>query len=608
MTTNISGCYQNKENKNETIKIDVDGDSPLHVVSGTVTHRLFDNTHWLANLDKVDDRIYEGDIYYTSGYLDNFQYRRVLLSMTEANEVVVKFYIYEKPYIKNFKKTTEYFRSVSLSINHQAGIEPVHSIRPQQHADVSHELTDEDITYQQVFDKAGLKISFNDSSSLDIRESAGYSWSDRELHGAMKSYWSNYSENPQWAMWVFIATTHESGDHIQGKMFDNIGDQHRQGVAVFYQAIENNVPGSQKHNGQKESWIRRQKFWATCHEIGHGFNLYHSWQREDTMSWMPLQNESNIASFMNYPSKYPGKSRQYFKDFLYEFSKSEILFLRHSPDYYMRMGDAKWYDVEGFNHSTPFQDLQLKAYISKPMYDFMETIFISLSLTNTGTKAISLPENILTDDAYLTVIIRKKGGNSFLYEHLTHECGYYNDITLKAGGSAESTLLQSMQVSVGKGGWYISEPGEYTIHAAVYYKEQVSIAAPVRLSVKLPSGEFAEQLAQDHFTVDTANTLYFNGTKTDHKTNDHLIQLIEKIPDQNAAIHARLALAIPDLGPYRILNHKNHKIDVLKPSPEKAYSNLKEVLNHQGAKNSLGDMIYHNYAKVVTDIEDRMNW
>lgn len=609
MVTKISGCYQNIEDKFETIKIDIDGSSPQHVVSGKITHKLFDNTYWLASLDKISDTTYEGDIYYTAGFLDNFRYTKVRLYVGGNEEAELHFFISEKPYCRHYRKSTDYFRAVSLSFCYQKDIKPVHSIRPKDHSDHSVKLPDHTIDYQQVFGQAGIQINLDDNGGeLEIDKSASFSWSDRELHGAMRSYWRNYSENPDWAMWVFMASTHKSGDHIQGKMFDNIGDHHRQGVAIFYQSIENEVPGSQKYSPEKEIWIERQKFWATCHEIGHGFNLYHSWQREDAKSWMPLKNESHIASFMNYPDRYPGRSKCYFRDFLYEFSDSELLFLRHSPDHFVRMGDARWFDVEGFNHFTPHPRLKLKTFLSKENFDFMETVFIRLSLSNTGKESISLPKNILADCCYLTVIIKKKEGKSLMYEKLSHECARPETITLGPAGGQAHTITCSMQISIGKAGWYISKPGQYAIYAAVSYKDQVALSEPVRLTVEPPKGKYAEKLAQDHFTSDTASTLYFTGNKTDHKTNDHLLELIDKIPDQNAAIHAGLALAMPEAEPYRVLDPIERKIDILTPSTEKAYLGVKKVLNHPGAESSLGSMNFHNYAKIVTDMEDRLNW
>ena len=40
------------------------------------------------------------------------------------------------------------------------------------------------------------------------------SWSDRELHDAMESYWDKFKNHPQWAMWVFLAKMHADGDKV----------------------------------------------------------------------------------------------------------------------------------------------------------------------------------------------------------------------------------------------------------------------------------------------------------------------------------------------------------------------------------------------------------
>lgn len=608
MAEKVDGRYKNQHNSNEEIKIDVDGKNALKVISGTINHRFKANTHWIADLEVSADHsdYYFGDIHYVNGFQDNFRYNRVAVRFEENEHVTVEYMINERIIRQQvYRKQSDYFRTLDLSIYREEGIEPVLQIDPKAHYVYNSTLPDGYLSIVDVFNNAGIDIRLEESTEVipeansDLMEKVKQqNWTDCELHDAMESYWDKFKNHPQWAMWVFLARFHADGDRIKGKMFDNIGPNHRQGVAIFYGSIEKSVPG--KEIGYEKQWTNRQKFWTTIHEIGHGLNLYHSWEREEVNSWLPLLNESDFPSFMNYPSQYRGAS-SYFKEFLYEFSQSELLFLRHAPDYYVSMGGANWFDKEGFGNWEVSEEFQLELCLNKQLFEFMEPVMINLKLVNLGDQSVSVPSNILRNSLYTTIVIHKKGAEPVIYERLVHEYSDTSNQEISGSNSSHNYLIEPVNLSVGLAGWYISEPGEYTVNAAVYYDDKILIANPVSILIRLPIHRYEERIAQDYFTMNTAKVLYFNGSKTNTRTNDHLKELLVQLPTRNAAIHAGISLAMPDVRPYKIFNHEMNQVKIISPDPEKASLNLKNALKHGEAERSLGTQQFTNYVSLMKE-------
>ena len=132
-------------------------------------------------------------------------------------------------------------------------------------------------------------------------------------------------------------------------MFDSIGPNHRQGTAMFNDSFIKNAPAG---DANPAAWVRRMKFWTACHEIGHGFNLAHSWQKSLGTPWIPLTNEPEARSFMNYPDGVQGGQNAFFSDFEFRFSDNELLFMRHAPERFVQMGNADWFDHHGFEQAN----------------------------------------------------------------------------------------------------------------------------------------------------------------------------------------------------------------------------------------------------------------
>ena len=161
------------------------------------------------------------------------------------------------------------------------------------------------------------------------------------------------------------------------------------------------------------------KFWTAMHEIGHSFNLAHSWQKSLGTAWVPLANEPSALSYMNYPFDYPGGLDTFFAVFDYSFSPDELLFLRHAPERYVRIGAELWFSNHGFEQEA-FE--QLRAAATGPMelevrvhretsFEFLEPVVAELRLKNLSSTPMVIDANTLRSDG-LAIVVAKDGGET----------------------------------------------------------------------------------------------------------------------------------------------------------------------------------------------------
>ncbi len=195
-----------------------------------------------------------------------------------------------------------YFHKVEVEYDSESPIVPVVQIDTCAHPNHPATLPCENLTIRQVFQRSGFDTSISPNASA-VGGAPGGTWSDMEMHDAMIVYWSRFANLPQWALWTFFADQHESGTGLGGIMFDDIGPNHRQGTALFYNSFISDPPPIGDPN--PAAYIARNRFWTAVHEMGHSFNLAHSWQKSlgapYGSPWIPLMDEPEARSFMNYP-------------------------------------------------------------------------------------------------------------------------------------------------------------------------------------------------------------------------------------------------------------------------------------------------------------------
>lgn len=581
----------------EELRLDVDGDYPQMAASGA--WRLNDfYVSWAARLTEEEQDTWKGHIWYRDGDVSRFPYtavdvkvegsapRRVKLGFTAGGSFTHTSY---------YKRESPYFYPVRFEYDSEEDITAVTAIQTHAHPNRPQALPEEALSIETVFRRAGFDVGLSAGASVIPVSGAGLDvrWSDAEMHDAMQQHWSDYSESERWAMWVFFASLHEEGPALGGIMFDDIGPQHRQGTAIFNRSFISQPSEGETHS---EAWIQRMKFWTACHEIGHGFNLAHSWQKAMGKQWIPLKNEYEARSFMNYPYNVQGGEKAFFKNFEYRFTDSELLFLRHAPERFIKMGDAEWFDNHGFRQHRilpgPAFELSLRVNRETSRYEFLEPVVIELKLTNNTEEPHIVNKSLLSDLGGMTAIVKKRGEKA---RRLLPYASYLqkNESVVVMPGQS---VYQSLFISAGREGWTIAEPGDYLIRIALHLKDEDIVSNELHIRVEPPMERIEEFLAQDFFSDEAARILYFDGSQYLKSGNRVLKEITERIPRRKVAVHAQVALALPLTKQYKIIG-EDRRLHLLPPNPEEARQSLApSLLEHSHvAANTLGHIDYRYY-------------
>ena len=589
--------------RKEEVRFDVDGRYPQMTVSGTISGFLVARIHWIASLTEIGANRWQGAIWYKDGAVASFPYTDVEVTAIGSHfpagrKLKIKFSgggATKRTVVCKFH--SKYFRTVNLEFDFQASEVGDTEINTCAHPVRPASLPCETLTIPKVIRRAGCQVTANAGSQ--VPSPPGTTWSDMEMHDAMQIHWSRFANNAQWAMWVFYASLHEAGTGLGGIMFDDIGPNHRQGTALF---VDSFIAQPPPNDPNPAAWIDRMRFWTAIHEMGHSFNLAHSWQKSLGTAWVPLADEPEARSFMNYPYFVTGGQAAFFADFEFRFSDQELLFVRHAPERFVQMGNAAWFDHHGFEEAAvpvePTLQLELRVNREQARYEFMEPVWLELKLKNVGDQPRLVDADVLDADS-LTVILKKQGKEARQLVPFRQKCTQPVTKALMPGESLYGTVL----ASAGLNGWDVAEPGTYTIQAAAHIGDEDVVSSPVDLRIAPPISRDEEYVAGDLFVQGPARALALGGTRFLDDANDVLQEIVERFPERRISLHARVALGNPHTIDYKLVlptgDLDNLEIAVAKADPGEATELIEPVLVDEAetALESLGHIRYRTIAE-----------
>jgi hypothetical protein len=538
------------------LRLDVDGHFPQMVASGTITAGIGRRRHWVAGLTSDEADLYRGVVWYVNGDQGFFPFEQVTIAVApgagpETRSATVSYGAAEEPPRIEVPFVTPHFHQVEFEHDAVEGLVPVLSVDTCAHPNRPEGLPCEELSLDEVYRRAGFEVvrSTQEDEAVPL-EGAGVDqrWDDAEMHDAMQAFWSRFTDAPQWALWIFWAALHRTGRSLGGIMFDDIGPNHRQGTAIFTDSFISDAEG----DASPEEWVRRMRFWTAAHEMGHAFNLAHAWQKALGTGWIPLPNEPEARSFMNYPFRVQGDQEAFFSDFRYRFSDGELLFMRHAPEQFVQMGNADWFDDHGFSQLervAPGLTLEVRANRERPVFEFMEPARLELKLTNTGRAATVVDRSTIDNGDAVTLIVARRGAAARQWHPYAQYSVEPDHEVLQRGES----LYCALDPSSGLNGWDIAEPGSYTVQAAVALEGGTVVSNALPVTVSAPTDRGEERLAQDLFTEDVGRTLAFGGSRFLSGANEVLTEVVERLPERRIAIHAKRALARPAARPFKRL-------------------------------------------------------
>jgi len=455
---------------------------------------------------------------------------------------------------------SQYFDSVEFEVDRVANAgTAVTTYDTGSHPNRPADLPSETISLATVYQRAGFGVTMSANTTVIPNADAGTNgtWSDGEMHNAMVAYWSRFADRPQWAMWVLYAARHDQGRSLGGVMFDDIGPNHRQGTAIFTDSfIQDVTPG----DANPAAWRQRMVFWTAVHEMGHAFNLAHAWQKALGMPqapgdpWIPLTNQPESRSYMNYPFRVSGGEVSFFADFRFCFTDEELLFMRHAPRRFVQMGNSNWFVNHGFEAPRALGEtgrwaLKIRSNRELNEYSFLEPVTMEFKLTRKSGQPTAVDEQMLADGRHITVFVQRERGGVRPWRPMITRCheAYTSDLKVS------ESIYGAHTISASTDGWLIDEPGFYKVQAVVDVGDEMVVSNVLRLYVAPPVTADEIKLAPDYFTEDVARALVFGGTPALPGAMTTLQSIAARCATNPAALHASVALVTPMLRDYKQL-------------------------------------------------------
>jgi hypothetical protein len=616
----ISGLYLERAPGRGELRLDLDGPNPQMTASGLVVSGLADRLHWVAKLDPpASPDQWTGSIWFKDGASALLPHTSIQITLERTGhqrDATVRFADGALPTVtRMYRRRSAYFHPVEFEFDVVQGTTATTEIDTCAHPNRPADLPCERLTIETVFRRAGFEVSVSPGSgSVPLSVAGGNQiWSNTEMHDAMQTYWSRFENEAQWSLWVLFAARHDDGPSLGGIMFDDIGPNHRQGTAMFNDSFIADAPVG---DAEPAAWVARMRFWTACHEMGHAFNLAHSWQEALGTPWIPLSNEPEARTFMNYPYNVSGGQTSFFSDFAFRFSDQELLFMRHAPERFVQMGNADWFDHHGFEQAEaipePKYRLELRANRAAPIFEFLEPCVLEVKLTNLSGEPQLISEQVLQDADRMVVILKKDGAPARRWLPYAQYCHKARRIVLEPGASRYEGLF----VGAGRNGWDLAEPGIYTAQIVLRIAGEDFVSNRLRIRVTPPRNYEEEYLAQDFFSEDVGRVLAFNGSRVMNQANNVLRETANRLAGRAVACHALIALNRPMLRDGKVLDIPGRALAEMAPASDlgggiklvkaqftDAEKGMKVALTAQPEKaaETLGHIDYKAYADRLSD-------
>ncbi|GGS47325.1 hypothetical protein GCM10010156_02600 [Planobispora rosea] len=402
------------------------------------------------------------------------------------------------------------------------------------------------LTVVRSYAEAGIELQMSGISNI-ITDAPGSDlrWDDAELHNAMVQHFSGHANVPQWKVWMLVASAHTGG--YRGIMFDYNDASQRQGAAVFYDAIKGDSPQAQR--AQLRTYV---------HEIGHAFNLLHSWQKNLAVPPQPLGPNGGFAdlSWMNYVQNYrpvsgAGGEAAYWAAFPFQFTDSELVHLRHGNYRDVIMGANPFAtgaaEISPELFEEPVEDwsglaLQVRT---KETFAFGEPVVVELKLRTTDLRGRSTHGHLHPDTDFTHIAITQPSGRTVLYRPMMRHCS--DDMTTIRLDENNPAIYRSAYIGHGADGHYFQQPGEYRIRAQYLAGDGSRIVSPVCvLRVRYPVAQVDQEVAELMLGEEAGTLLSLLGSDSPclASGNNALREVIERYGDHPLAVYARMAQGI----------------------------------------------------------------
>ncbi|MGH2946681.1 MAG: hypothetical protein ACRDPC_10570 [Solirubrobacteraceae bacterium] len=445
-------------------------------------------------------------------------------------------------------KISEYFRTATLEIDRFQGTAFPADMDPD--VDPSPTGLPASVGIRNVFQRSGIDLTVEQDDLLNDPDSGdpGDNWSEAELHDLMEARFDRFANTLQWSTYGVIVPrfgdpNYNSGYY--GTMFDwggwQTGDTYfRQGCALAEEATRGRESGTLYDSSDKKARLVLETF---IHEVGHSFNLPHSWQRGTNA-------DSASESFMNYPWGYTGGAggeTAFWENFRWEFDDVELIWMRHADRNDVIFGGRDWIgnNLSAYSRAAierPGGALELSVS-SAEVSDFGVPVTLQLALTNTSSAPLSVVvDQLQPEDGLTRVFIERPNGDivEFVPPVLRHKAPP-EPAELAPGEAAYESIL----LSFGAKGHQFADPGEYLIRVLVpCFPFGYVVGRAHRIRIAAPATRASEDLAHLLTGYEASKFLYFGGSRRYPELTGRLEEATGRYADSDpiAVRHIQYAL------------------------------------------------------------------
>ena len=404
------------------------------------------------------------------------------------------------------------------------------------------------LTVAGAYGEAGIQV-LDTGATTTIATPSGHIWNNASLHGAMTAHFSRHAERPQFKVWLLHAMRHEIGQGLRGIMFDQQGLQ-RQGCASFYQVIQAGTPAN-----------LRDQLYVNVHELGHCFNLFHSFHKQ--FMTPPLPNRPGSLSWMNYPQHYdpgggaPSGAAAFWGAFPFQFDDLELAHLRHGFRNDVIMGGNPFGTGAALempvHADEPIEDrsglrLSLRTSPSRPVVG--TPIVLELALTAERGQLVHPAEMLHPKYGVVQVTISRPRGDVVVHRPPVLHCAEMPLVGARAGTTMPTSAYIGYDAAVGH---VFEDPGTYRIRASYTAPDgSVVVSGTATLRIWSATGEEDAQVADLMLGEDIGMVMTLLGSDAPSLAGGMtaMREIAEEHGEHPMAVYARLALGMNAARPY----------------------------------------------------------
>ncbi|MEV4164735.1 hypothetical protein [Nonomuraea dietziae] len=582
----ISGLYRGQDGESQLdLRVDVDGKRPTGRLSGdlfttTGSTTAYHGSFVVHSTTRQGDRV-EGQGAFTFAAPD----RHVTVTITEDSATAT---VAGRTY--GLHRASPYFRSVLLEQDSVAGAVPFVSYDTGALQGPPGRRT---LTVAEAYAEAGVELRIAEPGVIPV-DGAGQdlAWDDSELHNAMTQQFASFGDQAAWRVWLLVASKHVGG--FRGIMFDYNDACQRQGAAVFYDAIKGESPQAQR--AQLRTYV---------HELGHAFNLLHSWQKNLSRPPQPLGPHGGFGdlSWMNYVQNYqPGGERAYWQAFPFQFTDPELVHLRHGFFRDVVMGANAFgtgaAEIDPFEQPVSDRSGLLLEVRAKDFFEYGEPVVVELKLSYAGEPRTT-HGHLHPDTEFTQVSITQPSGRTVLYRPMMRHCVDDSpEIRLDSGNPA---MYRSAYIGHGRDGHYFQQPGDYQVRGQYIGADGSRIvSAPCLVRVRHPITTTDARVGELMLGEEQGKLFSLLGSDSPalRSGNEALEEVIERYGEHPLAVYARMVKGLNAEREFKDLG-ADKKLHVRPPDTGESIEQLGAVARQATVDNITLNMVMRRLARAV---------